>query len=57
MNEDFGIDALFEDRFEPNEGDTPMGIEDDCPMDGDTESALASAGFGMDEDYDHNSVW
>ena len=25
--------------------------EDDCPMDGDAESALASAGFGTDEDY------
>jgi hypothetical protein len=25
--------------------------EDDCPLDGDAESALASAGFGMDEDY------
>jgi hypothetical protein len=27
------------------------GYEDDCPMDGDAESALASAGFGTDEDY------
>lgn len=25
--------------------------EDDCPLDGDAESALASAGFGTDEDY------
>lgn len=24
---------------------------DDCPMDGDAESALASIGWGMDEDY------
>ena len=25
--------------------------QDDCPMDGDHESALASVGWGMDEDY------
>jgi hypothetical protein len=33
--------------------------EDDCPLDGDAESALASAGLGMDEDYDHygNDEW
>jgi len=24
---------------------------EDCPLDGDAESALASAGFGTDEDY------
>lgn len=27
--------------------------EDDCPLDGDAESALASCGWGTDEDYDH----
>ena len=27
------------------------GLEDDVPLDGDHESALASAGFGTDEDY------
>jgi len=26
-------------------------IEDDCPLDGDAESALASCGWGTDEDY------
>ena len=38
--------------------DTPLGLEDDHPvydeddsMDGDHESALASAGWGTDEDY------
>jgi hypothetical protein len=31
--------------------------EDDCPLDGDAESALASAGFGMDEDYEHYDEW
>lgn len=43
--------------------DTPLGMEDDSPaydmnddlyddsMDGDHETALASAGFGTDEDY------
>lgn len=25
--------------------------EDDCPLDGDAESALASCGWGTDEDY------
>ena len=25
--------------------------EDDCPLDGDAQSALASCGWGMDEDY------
>ena len=25
--------------------------EDDCPLDGDAESALASVGWGTDEDY------
>lgn len=29
----------------------PEVPEDDCPLDGDAESALASAGFGTDEDY------
>lgn len=27
------------------------GDVDDCPLDGDHESALASVGWGMDEDY------
>lgn len=27
------------------------GSDDDCPLDGDAESALASAGWGNDEDY------
>jgi hypothetical protein len=43
--------ALCEVEDEPDEGDTPMGIEDDCPLDGDAESALASIGWGTDEDY------
>jgi len=31
---------------------TDSGVpEDDCPLDGDAQSALASAGFGTDEDY------
>lgn len=38
-------------------------FEDDCPLDGDAESALASAGFGTDEDYgyygpeDGGDIW
>lgn len=31
--------------------------ENDVPMDGDAESALASAGFGTDEDYEHYDDW
>jgi len=27
--------------------------EDDCPLDGDAQSALASCGWGTDEDYGH----
>lgn len=27
------------------------GCDEDCPLDGDAESALASIGWGMDEDY------
>ena len=37
-----------------------MDLEDDCPLDGDAESALASAGFGTDEDYgfyDRDDDW
>jgi hypothetical protein len=29
---------------------------DDCPLDGDAESALASIGWGMDEDYFHGDM-
>jgi hypothetical protein len=27
--------------------------ENDCPLDGDFDSAMASAGLGTDEDYNH----
>lgn len=33
------------------EGDDVLVDEDDCPMDGDHQSALASCGLGVDEDY------
>jgi hypothetical protein len=29
---------------------------DDCPLDGDAESALASIGWGTDEDYFHGDM-
>ena len=35
----------------PTEAWVMANDEDDCPLDGDAESALASAGFGTDEDY------
>lgn len=41
-NDRSGADYADWDCYEP---------EDDCPLDGDAESALASAGFGTDEDY------
>lgn len=62
MPEDFGdygdeymLNTCLDDR--PN-FDTPMGLEDDHPleddsMDGDFDSAMASAGLGTDEDYNH----
>lgn len=34
-----------------------LALEDDCPLDGDAASALASAGFGTDEDYEHYDAW
>lgn len=41
--EDYGD---YEDEDEDEEYE-----EDDCPLDGDATSALASAGYGTDEDY------
>lgn len=41
---DEGEDAVY---FSTDCGD----VEEDCPMDGDAQSALASCGWGMDEDY------
>lgn len=32
-------------------GDYDDWAQDECPLDGDAESALASAGWGTDEDY------
>lgn len=64
MNEDNGIDALYEDRvmagyeeetmgpeFDENEEYYRDEYEYDDSMDGDHASALASAGWGTDEDY------
>jgi hypothetical protein len=43
---------------ELEEIDTEAGAFDDMDesMDGDHESGLASAGFGTDEDYEHNDI-
>lgn len=63
MTEDFGwsgdeflIGDCQDDRLESCERDLCDIVREhdegeDCPLDGDTESALASAGFGTDEDY------
>jgi hypothetical protein len=40
-----------QDEDEDMDEDEVEYFEDDCPLDGDAESALASAGFGTDEDY------
>lgn len=40
----------FEDGDEDEDNEV-SSFEDDCPMDGDAESALASCGWGTDEDY------
>ncbi len=47
---------ILEGWLEDDRNDGPMGVledygEYDDSMDGDHESALASAGFGTDEDY------
>ena len=34
----------------------PASVEPDDSMDGDATSALASAGLGTDEDYEHNLI-
>jgi hypothetical protein len=54
MNEDiFDINSVdFPDDLEPEEEVELLPGED---MDGDAESALASAGFGTDEDYCHDT--
>lgn len=40
------------DELADEEEDEPVIIEqEDCPLDGDAESALASCGWGNDEDY------
>jgi hypothetical protein len=45
MNEDNMLDSVMEDVINGGAGNVDDG------MDGDHESALASAGFGTDEDY------
>ena len=54
-------DALDGDRDvedEPDEDEDGTDDPDDMDesMDGDHASALASAGFGTDEDYEHNDI-
>ena len=46
--EDWGLDADLPGEVEDED---ESWEEDDCPLDGDAESALASAGMGTDEDY------
>lgn len=50
---DYGDDRLFDPYadVEVDGMDLLRQAEEDCPMDGDAESALASCGWGTDEDY------
>jgi hypothetical protein len=48
---DIDLNTLATDTWIPNIEDGIPLVEDDCPMDGDAESALASCGWGTDEDY------
>lgn len=41
----------------PTDGWILANEENDCPLDGDAESALASCGWGVDEDYEHYDAW
>lgn len=41
----------FESSQEWEDADVWVDNPEDCPMDGDVESALASCGWGTDEDY------
>lgn len=52
------LDHLMNLEAELEEIDTEAGAFDDMDesMDGDHGSALASAGFGTDEDYEHNDI-
>jgi hypothetical protein len=52
----YGDDVVHESDFDAclpvsTPGNNDGYVEPDDPMDGDHESALASAGFGTDEDY------
>lgn len=52
MSEDFGPAGDDMNEFADDEGENEAPDRDvDDSMDGDHESALASAGFGTDEDY------
>lgn len=48
-------DREFDDPADEFENDCPEDYYDDS-MDGDHESALASAGFGTDEDYGYDGM-
>lgn len=53
MREEFAEGNSFEENLSTPEeiAEFESWLEVDDPMDGDHESALASAGFGTDEDY------
>ncbi len=48
---DIDLETFTTDTWIPDIKDDMPIVEDDCPMDGDAESALASVGWGTDEDY------
>ena len=51
------LQSMLDEALEnyEDEGDTRYPTEPDDSMDGDAESALTSAGFGVDESYEHDT--
>lgn len=49
---DAHLEMEYEDRFQIDDEET---VEPDESMDGDFDSGMASAGYGTDEDYEHET--
>jgi len=51
------LQSMLDEALEnyEDEGDTRYPTEPDDSMDGDFDSAMASAGLGTDEDYEHET--
>lgn len=51
MEDEYRMDLLDNDADRWEEEQDAYFEPDDCPLDGDAETALTSIGWGMDEDY------